>query len=143
MGTSFYAKQIISESEYKEIEDAIAQRQLKCAKALIELYNEAREYHIGKRSSGWQFIFEPEPWEPNLQSIKDFLNRPDIEIYDEYGKKFTVDQFWNEEVGESLYNNPEKYINGVQYDQKEQNRYPMTMTPYEFTSEDGIRFYKT
>lgn len=141
MGTNFYAKHIITESEYNQMEEALANRKVEDLKALLKVIDEDQTYHIGKRSYGWQFLFESKPWEPNLQSIKDFLNRPDIEIYDEYGKKFTVDQFWNEEVGESLYNNPEKYINGAQYDEE----YPsiMASSSYEFTSKDGLRFSKT
>ena len=42
------------------------------------------------------------PWEDNLASLKKYLNRSDVQIVDEYGKEFTPEQFWNEEVGESL-----------------------------------------
>ena len=39
----------------------------------------------------------------NFQSIDDFLRNSDYEIFDEYGKKYTVDEFWNDAVGDSLY----------------------------------------
>lgn len=155
MGTNFYAKHIPTEAEYEEMQKALTERQLD---KLEELIHESRkkDYHIGKRSGGWQFLFAPHiklrsgfynsgkivsPWENTLESIKEYLSRPDVEIYDEYGQKFTPEQFWNEEVGESLYNDPEKYINGEQYYKKYPNqRSGIFLEDTEFTTEEGLRF---
>jgi hypothetical protein len=154
MGTNFYCKHIPTEEEYNKMQEALTNQQLD---KLEELLNEAKkEYHIGKRSYGWQFLFAPHiklrvgfensgkavsPWENTLASLKEYLSRPDVEIYDEYGRKFTPDEFWNEEVGESLYNDPEHYINGEQYYEKypEEKRYSF-LSDTEFTTEEGLRF---
>ena len=39
----------------------------------------------------------------DLEDIKKFLSNPDYEIVDEYGETYTFEQFFNEEVGKSLY----------------------------------------
>lgn len=154
MGTNFYARHIVTESEYEEMQKALTDRQLDKLEKLIR--DAKRQYHIGKRSGGWQFLFCPHvklrrgfgnsgevvsPWENTLVSLKEYLSRPDVEIYDEYGRKFTPDEFWNEEVGKSLYNDPEKYINGEQYYKKYPNqRSGIFMEDTEFTTEEGLRF---
>ena len=154
MGTNFYARHIPTEAEYVEMRNALAERQLDKLSKLIK--DSKAEYHVGKRSCGWQFLFAPHvklrhgfrnsgeivsPWENTLESIKEYLSRPDVEIYDEYGRQFTPDEFWNEEVGESLYNDPEHYINGEQYYEKYPNqRGGMFLEDTEFTTEEGLRF---
>lgn len=148
MGTNFYARHIPTESEYEEMQKALANKQLDKLKEL--LHNAKREYHIGKRSYGWQFLFAPHinnsgevvsPWENTLGSLKEYLSRPDVEICDEYGDKFTPDEFWNEKVGESLYNNPEKYINIEQYYKEYPNQVKVFLGDNtEFTTEEGLRF---
>ena len=65
-----------------------------------------QEIHLGKRSYGWQFLWDYHNgiyFQPTLESIKKFLSQDELVIYDEYGEKFTLDQFINEEVGSSLY----------------------------------------
>ena len=154
MGTNFYARHIPTEQEYEAMQQKIVERNLD---ELQKLLNEVRtEYHIGKRSGGWQFLFAPHiklrvgfwnsgqvvsPWENTLESIKEYLSRPDVQICDEYGRTFTPEEFWNEEVGDALYNDPENYINGDQYYQKhpEERRY-MYLSDTEFTTDEGLRF---
>lgn len=65
-----------------------------------------KEIHLGKRSGGNQFCWDWHQgvyFEPNLQSIKNFLSDPDLIIYDEYCKVLTVDEFFGDEIGEYLY----------------------------------------
>ena len=159
MGTNFYVKRkpsekdkqhilsLLSEDKYQEIQDFLTN-------------DLNKEYHIGKRSGGWQFLFspkyarnhstgekipwmEPYPWEENLQSIKDYIGREDMDIYDEYGEHFTPQQFWEEEVGQALYNDPEKYINGPQYDKKHPEHKHWSVKYPEYTNDEGIRFAST
>lgn len=64
------------------------------------------EIHIGKRSFGWQFLWDyhgGKYYRASLEDIKKFLSNPDYEIVDEYGETYTFEQFFNEEVGKSLY----------------------------------------
>ena len=161
MGTNFYARHIPTELEYAKMQEALTNRELNRLRELLDASQ--KEYHIGKRSGGWQFLFAPHmymrddwrkgeivsPWENTLESIKEYLSRPDVEIYNEYGDKFTPEQFWNEEIGHCLYNDPEHYINGAQYDKREEeedtwdswNKGPLVET-FEFTTEEGLRFAK-
>ena len=157
MGTNFYARHIPTEAEYEEMQKKLVERNLDDLRELLD--NVQKEYHIGKRSGGWQFLFSPHqymrdgyqhgeivsPWENTLASLKEYLSRPDVEIYNEYGDKFTPEQFWNEEIGDCLYNDPERYINGEQYDTIERSNgtpgyYPCES--FEFTTEEGLRFAK-
>lgn len=154
MGTNFYCKHIPTEEEYKKMQEALTNKQLDKLEEL--LHDAKKEYHIGKRSCGWQFLFAPHikiregfsnsgqvvsPWENKLESIKEYLSRPDVIIYDEYGTEFTPEQFWNKEIGYCLYNDPENSINGEQYDKKHPNkRSGISLDSMEFTTEEGLRF---
>lgn len=76
------------------------------------------------------------PWCNNLESLKEWLSKSEYIIQDECGTFFTPEQFWNEEVEESLYNDPDKYINCEQYYKDK----PRNFDIREFTSSDGLRF---
>jgi hypothetical protein len=148
MSTNFYLCHVPTVKEHIEMQELLAKKQYEELKNKIE--EATHQYHIGKRSYGWQFLFEAgkgdansnfeyyvnNPWANNLLSLKEWLSKPEYIIKDEYGTFFTAEQFWNEEVGESLYNNPDKYINCKQY-YKDNPRY---FDNREFTSSDGLRF---
>lgn len=62
--------------------------------------------HLGKRSAGWKFLWNPNiylirngytyyVYSLNKESIWNFINRPDIEIYDEYGEKQDKKEFFD------------------------------------------------
>lgn len=154
MGTNFYCRKIPTASEMKQMQQLLAKRQYEQLQEMIN--TAAKEYHIGKRSGGWQFLFAPHikrrsgfsntgqivsPWEETIDSIKNYLSREDVEIYNEYGETFSFYDFWTEEIGNCLFNDPEKYINSEQYYKK----YPsqksnIFLEPMEFTTEEGLRF---
>lgn len=120
MGTNFYCRRI-----NKEARDELKIKFDKLHSDLIESINDIQlnyrdiinnflwdnegieqEIHLGKRSCGWQFLWDYHNgiyFQPTLESIKKFLSQDGLVIYDEYGEKFTLDQFINEEVGSSLY----------------------------------------
>ena len=148
MGTNYFLCHVPTVKEHLEMQELLAKKQYEALKNKIE--EVTHQYHIGKRSCGWQFLFEAgkggtdnnfeyyvkNPWTNNLQSLKEWLSKSEYVIKNEYGVIFTSEQFWNEEVGESLYNDPDKYINCEQY-YKDKPRY---FDNREFTSSDGLRF---
>lgn len=112
----------------------------------FEMLNELRpvKVHLGKRSGGWQFLWNhnnEKYYKKTLQSIKEFLDEDNGFIVDEYGERFTTEQLLNEEIGESMYNDPDRFINGYQFDEKEKFVYSWAKcSKYEFTTTEGLRF---
>lgn len=151
IGTNFYATLIPTEKQIEELQTLLIKRQINALKDMLD--QTTKTYHIGKRSGGWQFLFCPHiksrqgfwdtnhvvsPWEDTLDSIKEFLSRENVIIEDEYGKKYTSDQFW-EEINQCLYNNPEYYINGNQYYVKHPQE-SLFGESTEYTTDEGLRF---
>lgn len=140
MGTNFYARVIPSELSIKDTLKSIK----KYLKGELPFLNEdnlniPKRIHLGKRSAGWQFLWQEnqEYYQNNLKSIKEFLSKDNVIIYDEYGEVFTVDKLFEEELNGVLYNDA-LHINGKQYQQKSSN--DLFFTSEEFTTEDGLRF---
>lgn len=149
MGTNFYLRHIPTEKEYNEMQRALIKRQYNELHCLLDKYSYS--YHIGKRSGGWQFLFAPHndedgydknPWENTLESLKKCLSDPEYEIVDEYNRIYTPEQFW-EEIGDCLYNDPERYINEKQYYQRHPEELYSTHRKWEFTTDEGLRFSTT
>ena len=99
------------------------------------------EIHLGKRSGGWKFLWNPNiyiirkghtewienedgsktgKWivEPSehfylypltKEGIKAFIDRPNIEIYDEYGEKQNKDEFFKEALEWTTWNGKEAW----------------------------------
>ena len=94
MGTNFYVRQKATRQQKIEMEDCISKDDWNTLQKLIP-----EEVHIGKRSAGWKFLWNANNFEyfkPNKESLIEFLKSG--QIYDEYGKNFTFDQFWNDEL---------------------------------------------
>lgn len=90
-----------------------------------------KEIHLGKRSAGWQFLWDFNNWKyykDNLDSIKEFLK--DKIIYNEYGEQFTIDEFFNKEIDYCLYKK-DNLLNGSEGEYANQYHY-----------NDGLRFSK-
>ena len=137
MGTNFYARIIPKEEDKQKLIDFIKYNHFDVIEDLAsELYGRRNEYtrrgnviHLGKRSCGWKFL-----WNPNTikycdgyidqetkeyipvykydqlypltkQGITDFCNRKDVIITDEYGEQYTSEEFlemafsWGESDG--------------------------------------------
>ena len=96
--------------------------------------NFEKEIHLGKRSYGWQFLWDYHDgkyFNSNLDSIKEFLSQDDIIIYDEYGNFYEVEQLFNNELANCLYKDA-THNDGMDGEYSE----------YYFKSEDGLRFSK-
>lgn len=89
------------------------------------LFNkDVRGIHIGKRSGGWQFLWDSHQfhyYKPSKEALIEWLKSG--EIIDEYGEVFTFDQFWNDEIGYCLYHDPDKCINSEDYNKLERSTY--------------------
>ena len=109
-------------------------------------YRENESIHLGKRSGGWQFLWQFNDgkfYSDNLNSIKEFLNNPDYQIVDESGNVFTTEEFLNDEFGRCLYKTDDLWdlehywkVNPPAHD------YMYSHLNDEWTSKDGLRFCK-
>lgn len=174
MGTNYYARIIPKEEDKQRLIDAINNNQHDIIEDLAsELYGNRNEYsglgnkiHLGKRSGGWKFLWNPnvvKVWDSEAcdyaynyvypltkQGITDFCNREDVIITNEYGEQQDPKEFldmafnWciNGLDGKEYQTNP-KYNAGTYYPDTERERLwkELGYKPeyYNFYS-DGLRF---
>lgn len=125
MGTNYYARIIPKEEDKQRLKDAIDNDRDDLIEELAsELYGSRNEYtrkgnkiHLGKRSGGWKFLWNPntirycdgyidqetgefipvykydQVYPLTKQGITDFCSREDVVIYDEYGETFSAEEF--------------------------------------------------
>ena len=94
MGTNYYAriipskerkehlKQLIDENKFDEI-----QEEVNLMYGSDTQYSNGAVIHLGKRSAGWKFLFNPnfEKYYPlTKEGLMNFLKRDDVIIYSEY-----------------------------------------------------------
>lgn len=153
MSTNFYLLRKAPRDKKDEIISEIVNDNLECALQLLEDEVKETQIHLGKRSTGWQFLWylnNEKYFKPNLESIKSFI-AAELEkgavIVDEYGQEFTLDKFINEEIGNSLLKG--KYIDDDYYYYPGRNwlgvekemAHKYKVSPIgNFISEDGLKF---
>lgn len=143
MGTNFYARIIPKEEDIKRvhriIDGYLTGNTLEIDDDILK--DSVQKIHLGKRSCGWQFLWQNNPkyYDDNLESIKEFLSRDYVIIYNEYEERFTLEKFLDKEIGYCLYNDPEYFMNGRQYAEKHNESFDNFG---EWTTEDGLRFVK-
>ena len=117
MGTNFYARIIPKEEDKQKLIDAINNNQYDIIENLAsELYGRRDDYsgigneiHLGKRSGGWKFLWNPnviKVWDSEAydyaynyvypltkEGITNFIMRKDVIITDEYGETFSAEDF--------------------------------------------------
>ena len=120
MGTNFYCRKIdkarrkhfvdefdrLHKELIESIDDISKDYKAVLSEFLYDNHEMEIEIHLGKRSGGWQFLWDYHNgryFEPTLESIKEFLSQDNVTIYDEYGEKFTMQQFFDNEIGDTLY----------------------------------------
>lgn len=130
MGTNFYRKKILTIDERKEIhkklDDIIDGRNFESYDSLVNdievLY---RGVHIGKSSFGWQFCFDHnwgEYYKLSKESLLNWLKEPNTYIENEYGTRYTYDEFIK--YVEDHNNNPNNKWTAKTYDEFEKSRNP-------------------
>lgn len=128
MGTNFYARIIPTKERKEKLKKLIDEDNFNAIKEEVgAMYTTIGEYdheggvvHIGKRSGGWKFLWNPnwyeednghydleaKEWIPNptikkfydlnRASILEFLKREDVRLFDEYGEEYDPEEFMNE-----------------------------------------------
>lgn len=146
MGTNFFCVEKISRRQRSKIKALLREYIGLVDKAdtacdfheLHSKYNEMildiipERVHLGKRSCGWQFLWDFHDgryFKANLESIKEYLK--DKIIFDEYGEVFSLDQFFNEEIADYLYNTDGKLYDCVE------------LLPSDYFISDRLRFSKS
>jgi len=104
MSTNYYCKYIPSNEDYDNLKKAVEEKNLELIKEFTHKFT--FRYHIGKYTDGWAFAFQAPnryyaeddsavPWQDNLESLKEFLNRQDVQIFNEWNEPITYIGFWN------------------------------------------------
>lgn len=165
MGTNFYARIIPTKRRKEELIEAINANDFYKIKSnvsdtynRIEYYGELHggEVHLGKRSGGWKFLWNPNIYihrnghmengryipEPNTafylyplnrKGIYDFIMQDNIEIWDEYDKKQDKEEFYKMAIEWTSWNNQEAW-DSKSYEAFEKSKNP-SYTVYKCSSE--------
>lgn len=107
MGTNFYfipkmsvedvqdillsAKKLAESKDYSDLE-----------KLKHRIHKVVTEIHLGKRSAGWQFLWNHNDlkyYNPDLESIQKFLKETEGTIKDDYGQVYTYEELFKEIEG--------------------------------------------
>lgn len=141
MGTNFYAKKKLKPLEKKEIHqklDEFLEGNILDYEFIDFLETKIKEIHLGKKSGGWQFLWQtqPEYYQENLKSIQEFLTSGDYEIRDEYGKSYSFEEFINSELERCLYSG---YTHET-YQKDHPEKRPIPPQYMDWITSDGLRF---
>lgn len=157
MGTNFYARIIPYVEQKEELIEAINNDDFDSIKEMVaDMYDNITYYeaisggniHLGKRSGGWKFLWNPNVYihrnghiennryvpEPSTlfylypltkEGIYNFIMQDNIEVYDEYGEKQDKETFYKEAIewttwrGEEAWDSKSYY----EYERKENPLY--------------------
>lgn len=153
MGTNFYARIIPTKERKEELKRLIDEDKFREIVDEVSLtYSEPGQYewrggiiHLGKRSGGWKFLWNPNVWKVNngsydsetkryvsswetrqyydltKEGILGFLVRPDVRLYDEYEEEYPDKEAWFKETVERdslLWQGTEPMLDGEMYYKK-------------------------
>ena len=129
MGTNYYRKRILTEDEINKLTSDFRHcisSNTDIDEFKSELDEVTKHVHICKISYGWKVNFDHnwgEYYELNRNSITKFLSEENSYICDEYGDRYTVDEFWA--VVDSHNANPKNIYTSELYDeeQRKQGKY--------------------
>ena len=177
MSTNYYARIIPSKERKKELHDAIEANDFPLiTKLMDEMYNPIRvEYgenyiiggvvHLGKRASGWKFLWNPnvfvirnghledsngtrryvpDPDTPlytyslTKKGLKSFIDREDVLIYDEYDELQDKKDFWKMAL-EWGYEKGDEGWDAASYEEKHTS-YPITGKLTDLLKKEGYKF---
>lgn len=100
MGTNYYRRRIPTEKEREELHTLLDE----CMDGVTPDYEFRERFgqineavHICKTSCGWQVCFDHnwgKHYQPSRKELERFLSEPGTFIEDEYGDRFTPEEFW-------------------------------------------------
>lgn len=104
------------------------------------LETKIKKIHLGKRSGGWQFLWQtqPEYYQESLKSIQEFLTSGDYEIIDEYEESYSFEEFINSELKRCLYSG----YTYTTYQKDHPEERPIPPQYMDWITSDGLRFVK-
>lgn len=146
MGTNFYYRIPLKKREkdilHKLVDELPNIDTYEIREKLDEIDNE-HDIHLGKRSFGWQFLWNfhnRKFYDTSLKSIRSFLENGGGTIFNEYGEQFSVEDFFGDEIKDCLYQD-EKHCDARLYhiNHPEEPMY-YNIGAHEFISDDGLRF---
>lgn len=110
MGTNFYFIPKMSDEDVQDI--LLSAKKLAESKDYSDLeklkhriHRVVTAIHLGKRSAGWQFLWNHNDlkyYNPDLKSIQKFLQYTEGTIKDDYGQVYTYEEFFKE-IKDCLY----------------------------------------
>lgn len=120
MGTNFYARIIPSKSRKEKLKKLIDENYFDDIQSEVaNMYGSSDEWsknhgeiHLGKRSGGWKFLFNPnyERYYPlTKEGLMNFLKRDDVIIYTEYFSFRENDEYSKREYTDDPDSNHDKY----------------------------------
>lgn len=176
MGCNYYAHIIPSKQRKKELHDAIEANDFSLINKLTdEMYNPIRvEYeenyiiggvvHLGKGSSGWKFLWNPnvfvirnghlkdnngtrryvpDPDTPlytyplTKKGLKSFIDREDVLIYDEYNELQDKEEFWKMTLE---WGQPNGWDSAGYEKEYKEHIYPVTGELTDLLRQEGYKF---
>ena len=182
MGTNYYARIIPTEEQKNNLKKLINENNFsEIRKTVSSLYSTTERYceedllngevHLGKRSAGWKFLWNPNWYKKykghtelvekeegyerarwvsdgydilkfydlTKKSIKEFIDRENIEIYDEYDEKQDKEEFWKMAISWGYEEGKEGW-DSESYEQWEMKNNP-NYKPYDYET-DYVKFIK-
>ena len=121
MGTNFYARIIPSKTRKEKLKKMIDEDRFDDIKdEVADMYGESGkwnknhgEIHLGKRSGGWKFLFNPnyKRYYPlTKEGLMNFLKREDVIIYTEYFSFRENDEYSKREYVDDPDSSREEYL---------------------------------
>lgn len=165
MDTNYYARIIPTKERKEKIKQAIDNNDFDKIKEMVNKTYSSPQYdyqtktfvggeiHLGKRSGGWKFLWNPnwyklikghsevapnprtyhwveyrfevfKYYELTKESIKNFIDREDVVIYDDYGVQQDKEEFWNMALNWGHNKDEKEGLDGEAYEEWEMKRNP-------------------
>ena len=96
MGTNYYIIRKATREDKKKFHEMIDNEQYEELQNELYLFEKQNKIHVGKSSYGWKFLFDANNfkyYDKNEKSVWKWLKDNENDLYNEYGKKISFDEF--------------------------------------------------